>query len=141
MVIGDRSFVLNRKNEVLCFVAVTKFELREKASFVLNRNWRFWRQAARRRTAWSAGGKALDRSRAVLDIFTNSSCTCAARNAKRCVCTFCFAAPAVRHPTQNNPRRGKISAISPAAYTCFAWPTTKKQFPFTTDPISPDPSQ
>jgi hypothetical protein len=71
VVIGERSFVLNRKNEVLCFIAVAKFKLRDRASFVLNRNWRFWRRAARGQTAWSAGRKALDRPRAVLDIFTN----------------------------------------------------------------------
>jgi hypothetical protein len=40
VVIGDRSFVLNRKYEVLCFVGVAKFCFREWGSFVLNRNWR-----------------------------------------------------------------------------------------------------
>jgi hypothetical protein len=56
---------------VLCFIAVAKFKLRDRASFVLNRNWRFWRRAARGQTAWSAGRKTLDRPRSVLDIFTN----------------------------------------------------------------------
>src|ERR1700722_10035778 len=43
--------------------------------------------------------------------------------------------------TQNNPLRINTSAISPAAYTSFASCTTKKQFPLTTDPMSPEPSQ
>jgi hypothetical protein len=71
------SFVLKRKMEVLCFVVFEKCRLREMASFVLNRNWRFWRQA-QGRAAWSAGGGALDRRQVVFDIFTDSSSSCGA---------------------------------------------------------------
>ncbi len=83
----DRSFVSNRKNEVLCFLWVAKLEERQRGSFVLNRNWRFWRQPAPGRLAGGGGRRALDRRRAVFDIFTDSSCSCGGRNAKRCVCT------------------------------------------------------
>jgi hypothetical protein len=86
-VIRDRSFVLNRKNEVLCFVRVAKFGFREKGSFVLNRNWQFWGRAVRGRVAVSARGCAPDRRLVLFDIFTDSSSSCGVRNAKRCVWT------------------------------------------------------
>ena len=39
------------------------------------------------RVAVGAGERALERSPMVFDIFTDSSSSCGARNAKRCVCT------------------------------------------------------
>jgi hypothetical protein len=88
VVIGGRSFVLNRKNEVLCFVGVAKFWFRESGSFVLNRNWRFGGRSAPGRLAGSTDATALEGPRVRLDIFTDSSSPCGARNAKRCVCTL-----------------------------------------------------
>ena len=85
--IGDRSFVLNRKNKVLCFVRVAKLRLRERGSFVLNRNWRFGGRSTQGRLAGSTGKGALERPQVRFEIFTDSSSSCGARNAKRCVCT------------------------------------------------------
>jgi|SRR5271154_5884135 hypothetical protein len=85
---GERSFVSDRKKEVLCFVYVAKFEFRANGSFVLNRNWRFGRQTEPKRLAAGAGVRALDRLGVILDIFTDSSPSSGARNAKGCVCTW-----------------------------------------------------
>ena len=87
VVIGDRSFVRNRKNEVLCFVGVAKFCFREWGSFVLNRIWRFGGRSSAGRLASSTDGRALERPQVRFEIFTDSSSSCCARNAKRCVCT------------------------------------------------------
>ena len=87
VVIGDRSFVLNRKNEALCFVRVTKCGLRERGSFVLNRNWRFGERSTPGWLAGGVGGRALERPRVRFDIFTDSSSSGGTRIAKRCVCT------------------------------------------------------
>ena len=87
MVIGERSFVLNRKNEVLCFVGVAKFRFRERGSFVLNRNWRFEVRSIPGRRAGSTDVGALERPRVRFEIFTDSSSSCGVQNAKRCVCT------------------------------------------------------
>jgi hypothetical protein len=87
VVIGGRPFVLNRKNEVLCFVGVAQFWFRESGSFVLNRNWRFGGRSTAGRLAGSTDGRALERLRVRFEIFTDSSSSCGARNAKRCVCT------------------------------------------------------
>jgi hypothetical protein len=51
VVIGGRSFVLNRKNEVLCFVGVAKLALKENRSFVSNRNWCFRRRRVQKKAA------------------------------------------------------------------------------------------
>src|SRR5271154_2829375 len=70
--------------EVLCFLWVAKFAAGENRSFVLNRNWRF----SRGYTARSAGVTALARPFVMFDIFTDSSSSWGARNAKGCVCTL-----------------------------------------------------
>jgi hypothetical protein len=79
--------VLNRKSEVLCFLGVEKFVVGERGSFVLNRNRRFWSRAAHEGATGMAGEGTLDRLRALVGIFTDSSSSCGAQNAKRCVCT------------------------------------------------------
>src|ERR1700734_709641 len=81
------SFVLNRKSEVLCFLLVAKFVTAENRSFVLNRNWWFGGVLAGGRAAQRFGVTALDRRLVVCEIFTDSSSSYGARNAKRCVCT------------------------------------------------------
>ena len=54
---GDASFVSNRKNEVLCFLGVAKFEVAESRSFVSNRIWRFCGRAVLEGAAGIAGGR------------------------------------------------------------------------------------
>jgi hypothetical protein len=106
VVIGDRSFVLNRKNEVLCFVRVEKLEMKAKDSFVLNRSWRFGGGLTLGRLADSAAGRALDRPAVMFDIFTDSSSTCGAQNAKRSVCTSLV--PSQGHGSSSRDGDGKV---------------------------------
>jgi hypothetical protein len=61
--------------------------VKEKGLFVSNRNWRFWWFAAQGVAAGIAGRRLLDRVGALVVIFTDSSSSCGARNAKGCVCT------------------------------------------------------
>jgi hypothetical protein len=85
--IRDRSFVSNRKKEVLCFLRAEKFAMKEKGLLVSVRNWRFWWFAAQGVAAGTAGWGVLDRLGALVVIFTDSSSSCGARNAKGCVCS------------------------------------------------------
>src|SRR6202453_5269813 len=82
-----RSFGLNRKSEVFFFLHVEKFVLGGKGLLVLNRNWRSWCFAAPGVAAGTAEWGVLDRPRALVVIFTDSSSSCGARNQKGCVCT------------------------------------------------------
>jgi hypothetical protein len=75
-------------------------------SFVLNRNWRLWGQAARKRVAVSARERALGRPLLVFDIFTNSSCSSEVRNAKGCVCTSLLLGEAAVSELQKRNRSG-----------------------------------
>src|ERR1700723_3002978 len=56
-------------------------------SLVLNRNWRSWCFAAPGVATGTAEWGVLDRPGALVVIFTDSSSSCGARNAKGCVCT------------------------------------------------------